>query len=77
MHAVVVMTDHVHLVVTPLRDTLGVTFGLAEIIGGIKRWSARSVNNALGRRGSVWQEEYFDRMLRSDEDVPERPSTCA
>lgn len=36
MHAAVAMPDHVHLLFTPLRDLDGSTFGLAEIMQGIK-----------------------------------------
>ena len=69
MHGVVVMPDHVHLVFTPLQDALGNTFGLEEILHGIKGASAHSVNRALGRRGHVWQDESFDHILRSDESA--------
>ncbi len=27
------------------------------------------INEYLGRRGPLWEEESFDRILRSDEDV--------
>jgi REP element-mobilizing transposase RayT len=69
VHGVVVMPDHVHMVFTPLRDGAGNTFGLAEIVGGIKGASAHSVNKALRRRGRVWQDESFDHILRSNENV--------
>jgi REP element-mobilizing transposase RayT len=67
LHGVVVMPDHVHMIVTPLKDDQGGTYGLAEIMQGIKGASARSINKALGREGKVWQKEYFDRILRSYE----------
>jgi putative DNA methylase len=67
LHAAVVMPDHVHLLLTPMGDPQANTFGLAEIMSGIKGASAHSVNRLLGRRGKVWQEESFDRVLRSDE----------
>ena len=35
----------------------------------IKGVSARQINQLFGRRGSLWQDESFDRVLRSDEDV--------
>lgn len=61
------MPDHVHMIITPLKDNRGGAYGLAEIMQGIKGASARSINKALEREGKVWQEEFFDRMLRSDE----------
>ncbi len=69
LHAIVVMPDHVHLVLTPLEDDEAATFGLAEIMQGIKGTAAHSINRALGRKGAVWQSESFDRVLRSTEDL--------
>lgn len=72
MHAAVVMPDHVHLLLTPLRDAAGNDFGLSEMMSGIKGASAHSVNRLLERRGHVWQDESFDHMLRSDEGVRQK-----
>ena len=69
MHGAVVMPDHVHLLFTPLRDDRGNPFGLAEIMHGIKGASAHRVNQALQRRGHVWQDESFDHILRSEENT--------
>ena len=69
MHAAVIMPDHVHLLFTPLEDDDTNTFGLSQITNSIKGASAHAVNRALGRKGPVWQQEWFDRILRSDESV--------
>ncbi len=71
LHGLVVMPDHVHLVLTPLADKNG-PLSLAEIMQGIKSTSAHRINKALGRRGRVWQEESFDRVIRREESVGER-----
>ena len=63
------MPDHVHMVFTALNDDDGKPFGLAEIMNGIKGASAHTINKALGRRGHVWQREFFDHILRSDESA--------
>ena len=68
----VVMPDHVHMVFLPLRDADGGAYTLAEITGGIKGASAHSVNKSLGRKGSVWQDESYDRTLRSEESISEK-----
>lgn len=44
-HAAVVMPDHVHLLLTPLRDLSGWPYPLQEILKLIKGSSARSVIN--------------------------------
>ncbi|MCK4283246.1 MAG: transposase, partial [Candidatus Brocadiae bacterium] len=72
LHGVVVMPDHVHMVITPLRDRLGRTYGLAETMQAIKGASAHSVNAALGRKARVWQAESFDHVLRRDENTAEK-----
>jgi REP element-mobilizing transposase RayT len=72
MHAAVVMPDHVHLLFGALRDDTGSTFGLSEIMSGIKGASAHRINRTLGRKGSVWQNESFDHVLRCDESIREK-----
>ncbi len=72
VHGVVVMPDHVHMVCTPLEDGQGQPYGLAELLNGIKGASAHTVNRLLKRRGSVWQPESFDRVLRTDEKMEEK-----
>src|SRR5438046_2978459 len=67
IHAVVVMPDHVHMLLTPLRDADSNPFSLVGILQGVKGASAHSVNKALRRSGPVWQEESFDHVLRSNE----------
>jgi hypothetical protein len=34
---------------------------------GIKGVSARRINQRLGRKGSLWQDESFDRIMRAGE----------
>jgi REP element-mobilizing transposase RayT len=72
VHGVVVMPDHVHMVFTPLCDDEGGVYGLAEIMNGIKGASAHAINKLLGRKGSVWQDESFDHVLRRDESAREK-----
>ena len=69
MHGAIVMPDHVHLVFTPLRDCQGNTFGMDEIMNGMKGASAHSTNRTLHRVGHVWQDESFDHILRCDESI--------
>jgi putative DNA methylase len=72
LHAAVVMPDHVHVLLTPRRDAEGNTFGLAEIMQGIKGSSAHSINRLLARKGAVWQPESWDTSLRRDEKRREK-----
>jgi len=63
------MPDHAHLIFTPLISPAQETYSLPDIMRLIKGRAARKINLLLGRRGPVWQEECFDRILRSDEDA--------
>ena len=72
LHAAVVMPDHVHLIYSPLRRENGWSYTLPEIMKAIKGKSARLINVALHRRGPVWQEEFFDHVLRSNDSLVDR-----
>jgi REP element-mobilizing transposase RayT len=72
IHAVVVMPDHVHLLLTPLRDMEGNLYSMVEILQAIKGASAHSLNRVLRRSGPVWEEESFDHVLRSDESFEQK-----
>jgi len=72
LHAAVVMPEHVHLLLSPLRDAAGDVFPLQQILQSIKGASAHSINNASGRQGPVWEEESFDHLLRSYESLEEK-----
>jgi REP element-mobilizing transposase RayT len=62
------MPDHVHRLLTPLKDERGER-SLPEILQEIKSISAHRINEYLGRKGRVWQEESFDRAMREVEDI--------
>jgi putative transposase len=68
LDAVVVMPDHVHLVLAPLEDEAG-PISLPEILQEIKSISAHRINKYLGRKGSLWQQESFDRAMREVENT--------
>jgi putative transposase len=69
LHACVVMPDHVHLLFTSRHDPEGWPFSLPQIMKGLKGASARSINRGLRLVGAVWQDEFFDHILRSDESL--------
>ena len=72
LHTVVVMPDHAHLLLSPSRATEGWSFSLPQIMHAIKGVSARRINLLLNRRGPVWQEEFFDHVLRSNDSLAEK-----
>ncbi|MGA2853102.1 MAG: primosomal protein N', partial [Verrucomicrobiota bacterium] len=74
-YAACVMPDHVHLLIQPLpvQETgkEGV-YSLTEILHSIKSFSAHEVNKVMKRTGPVWQQESYDRMIRSESDLHEK-----
>jgi REP element-mobilizing transposase RayT len=72
LHAAVVMPDHVHLVLSPLRDKNGWPFPLVDVLQCFKGATAHRINRLLRTSGPVWEEESFDHVLRSDESLKEK-----
>ena len=63
--AFVVMPDHVHWLFA-----LGRCASLPNVMCGVKGFTARRINAAIGGgRGRVWQRGFFDHAVRRDEDV--------
>ena len=70
------MPDHVHVLFEPgiKNDVDGepVFFSLSEIFRSIKAHTARAINKAEKTSGPVWEEEWFDRLIRSERDLQEK-----
>jgi putative transposase len=65
--AYVVMDDHVHALVTPLG-----THQLKDILHSWKSFTAHQIGRNPKRGHRVWQDEYFDRIVRDDEEFSEK-----
>jgi type I restriction enzyme R subunit/putative DNA methylase len=62
LHAFVVMANHVHLLITPLRP-------VARLTNSLKGTSARECNKILRRTGNhFWQDESFDHWVRATKE---------
>ena len=57
----VVMPNHVHAIITPLKG-----FDLSEILHSWKSYSAHEINRLLGRTGQLWQRESYDHIVRNE-----------
>ena len=62
----VIMPDHMHLIIIP-RDK-----NISECLKSIKGFSARRVNSVFDKRGSVWQNGFYDYILDNEEKVLSR-----
>ena len=60
----VVMRNHVHAVMKPLEG-----FELEDCLQRIKQFVSKRVNVALGRSGTLWEEESYDRIVRDEEHL--------
>jgi REP element-mobilizing transposase RayT len=57
LHAYVLMSNHVHILVTPLVSP-------KKVLQSMKGYSARAANKLLERKGAFWQTESYDHWIR-------------
>lgn len=69
LYAYSLMPNHLHVVLSPLMTKSGTTRAPNEIIGSLKKYTARRANAHLGRKGAFWQAESFDRAIRDDDEL--------
>ncbi len=58
----VVMPNHVHVMFRPMAEHT-----LADIVKSWKGFTAREINKRMGTKGPLWQDEYWDRLIRSEQ----------
>ncbi len=67
LFAFVVMPDHVHVLVTLKNGFL-----LHQIVHTWKSYSAYQLQRDFYRRNCIWQDEYFDRIVRDQDEFNEK-----
>ncbi len=60
----VIMPNHVHVLVRPLMD-----HNLSGTLQGWKSVTAHEINKHLKRQGKLWQDESFDHIVRTEEQL--------
>jgi REP element-mobilizing transposase RayT len=65
LYAAVVMNDHAHIVIRPAEP-------LSKIMHSVKSYTAHEINKTAKRSGKVWQDEYYDRVIRSEREFQEK-----
>ncbi|HZK14056.1 MAG TPA: hypothetical protein VFC55_06035, partial [Desulfobaccales bacterium] len=55
----------------PLPHSGGV-YDLAEIIHSVKSFSVHRINRLRARKGSLWQDERYDRIIRDEAEFLEK-----
>jgi putative transposase len=61
IHAYVLMTNHVHLLVTPSSER-----AVSRTLQAVGRRYVRWLNNAIGRTGTLWEGRYKACLVESD-----------
>jgi REP element-mobilizing transposase RayT len=59
-----IMPNHVHVVLQPFSE-----WNLQTILHSWKSFSAHKANVALQRKGTFWQPEYYDHLIRNRDDL--------
>src|SRR5437764_643434 len=72
-----VMPNHVHLLIEPMVERQNesgnsIFFSLSKILHSIKSFTANRINKIERSNAPVWENESFDRMIRSESDLQEK-----
>ena len=65
--AYVVMHDHVHVLIKPDKK-----YPLSNLVHSWKSFTANRLQLKFNRLKSLWQDEYFDRIVRDEEELMEK-----
>ena len=55
------MPDHFHALLVPRQP-----YTLPQVMQTIKGFSSRQINALTGAKGALWQQSYFDRIIRDE-----------
>jgi putative transposase len=58
------MPDHIHFFAKAVPRHAK---PLSAAIGKWKEWTAKRIHNEIGGKGPLWQPEFFDHVLRTNE----------
>ena len=62
------MPDHVHFFCIDAESKTK----LSKMIGSWKEWTSKEICKELGIRAPLWQREFFDHLLRTEESYSEK-----
>lgn len=68
----VVMPDHVHLLLKPMRLPDGGWLSLSSILHSVKSFTAHRIQKLRGDHGALWQGESYDRIVRDADEYDEK-----
>lgn len=62
LHSYVIMPNHVHLLLEPKGENT-----IQQITHSIKSFSSHEINKQRHSTGSIWQKEFFGRIIRNED----------
>lgn len=68
--AAVVMPDHVHFIARLLNASL------PSLMHSLKSFTSNQINNQLGRKGPLWEPQYYDHGIRTDDELRDLVIYC-
>ena len=69
----VIMPDHVHFFCAPELNAKP----LSSFVGPWKEWASKAIKRVLDLPGHLWQEQFFDQILRASESYSQKWGLCA
>jgi REP element-mobilizing transposase RayT len=72
LHAMVVMSTHVHLLCHMRFDRERKLVPMRKLTHSIKSYSAHEINRLSGSSGSIWEDESFDHVIRNEHSFEEK-----
>ena len=69
LYAFTVMPNHVHIVFATVRRADCPTYTVTQILQKLKWNTALKANRILNRWGAFWQDESYDHVIRTDEEL--------
>jgi putative transposase len=64
----VIMPDHVHFFCSAMSESKDVSV----MMNRWKEWTSKRIMRELGLKNPIWQEGFFDHLLRSDESYQQK-----
>lgn len=61
-----VMPNHVHVLIYPLVQDDGNIYPISHVVYTWKKYTAAAINKVLGKKGSLWQKESYDSLVRDE-----------
>ena len=62
------MSNHVHILIRALTDEDDNYHHISSIVQSLKRYTATQINRHLNKTGTVWDDFYFDRIIRNQKN---------